>query len=97
MTFRSVVDRLAESGEVFKMEGIMTALAFDIVMKISFDTCLDAQTKGNEALDALKAMTAVYHKERDAANPFTRWKWRQHRLKNRAIVDRKIYVFTLEK
>lgn len=87
MAFRAVVDNLAESGEVFKMEGIVTALAFDIVMKISFGKSLDAQTKGNEALDALKAMTSVYHNERDTMNPFTRWKWRSVRLRNRAILD----------
>ncbi|KAF2744016.1 cytochrome P450 3A30 [Sporormia fimetaria CBS 119925] len=87
MRFHSVVEKLAKSGEVFKMEGIMTALAFDVVLKIAFDIDLDAQTKGSEALDALKAMTGVFHKERDATNPFTRYKWRSVRLKNRAILD----------
>jgi cytochrome P450 len=57
--FRSSLDKLAGSGEVFSMEDLGSKLVFDVIARIVFNFRLNAQTEGSAYLDDLKEMIVL--------------------------------------
>lgn len=57
--FRSKLDQLAATGEVFSMEKIAAKLIFDVIARIVFNFSLHAQTQGCQELEDLHEMIAL--------------------------------------
>jgi cytochrome P450 len=56
MLFRSTLDKLAQTEEVFSMEETSAKLVFDVIARIVFNFPLHAQTKGSSYLEDLRDM-----------------------------------------
>ena len=80
MTFRSILHRLADSGDVFSLDDTCSNLTFDIMGKVIFGQSFDAQTKGSKALRNYHDICHAFSIERDAWNPITARAQRRKRL-----------------
>lgn len=85
MPFRSLLDKLSETREVFSLEDVAAKLVFDIIFRIIFNFPLNAQTDGSQDLDDLRELMAFAESQSDPAvmlNPFARLKiwWRRKKI-----------------
>ncbi|KAF4834954.1 putative sterigmatocystin biosynthesis P450 monooxygenase stcS [Colletotrichum tropicale] len=85
MPFRSLLNKLSETGEVFSLEDVAAKLVFDIIFRIIFNFPLNAQTDGSQDLNDLRELMAFAESQSDPAvmlNPFARLKiwWRRKKI-----------------
>lgn len=73
MKFRGILHKLAESGEVFKLEDYGQRLIFDIIGKATFGESLKAQDNGSEALKYWEEITRTDMVVRQSWNPVKRY------------------------
>ncbi|KAF1813453.1 cytochrome P450 [Eremomyces bilateralis CBS 781.70] len=67
--FRDTLGRLADSGEVFRLEDHTAAAVFDIIGRITFNERLHAQAGGSEYLRNLRVMMANFIATNQTWNP----------------------------
>lgn len=86
--FRSSLERLVTTGEVFSMEDLSAKLVFDIIARTVFNFPLHAQTKDSQELRDLHELVDLVHGEADITIKFNpvlqvqRW-WRRRQLYSR--------------
>lgn len=68
MTFRKILQKKAESGEVFRLEDLTQYLTFDVIGTATFGHSLEAQTKGNVALQHFEDMCRAFMRSRESLN-----------------------------
>ncbi|KAF1842779.1 cytochrome P450, partial [Cucurbitaria berberidis CBS 394.84] len=68
MKFRSILQRKSESGDTFRLEDITQHLTFDVITTATFGHSLDAQTKGNIALQHFEDMCRAFMQTRKSFN-----------------------------
>ncbi|KAM0207741.1 hypothetical protein ACHAPA_011177, partial [Fusarium lateritium] len=84
VVFRSQLERLSTTGEIFSMEEVVSRVVFDIVARVVFDAPLHTQTAGSQEHADFRGLVNLARQETDirvAYNPFIqiprRWKRRQ--------------------
>jgi cytochrome P450 len=84
VVFRSRLERLSATGEIFSMEEVVSKVAFDIVARVVLNAPLRAQTTGSQDHADLRGLVNLARQETDirvAYNPIIqisrRWRRRQ--------------------
>jgi hypothetical protein len=69
MEFRSILHRMAESGEHFRLEELTLRTTFDVIGKATFGHSMNAKSNGSETLEHWETMTRAFAKTRESWNP----------------------------
>jgi cytochrome P450 len=69
MEFRSILHRMAESGQKFSLEEITLRTTFDVIGKATFGHSMNAKSNGSKALEHWDIMTRAFAKTRESWNP----------------------------
>lgn len=84
VVFRSQLEKLSVTGEIFSMEEVVSKVAFDIVARVIFNVPLHAQTTGSQDHADLRGLVSLARQETDirvAYSPIIqiprRWRRRQ--------------------
>jgi cytochrome P450 len=87
MQFRSILHKIAETGEVFRLEDPTQHLTFDVISTATFGRSLDAQTKGSDALVHFENMCRAFMHSRESWNFFSNFFHNRKRDVYRAKLD----------
>ncbi|ORY05690.1 cytochrome P450 [Clohesyomyces aquaticus] len=69
MVFRSILNKLAKTGEVFSLETAVSRMAFDVVSTATFGSSLNSQTKGSAAIRDFNEMCSAFSYQKRGWNP----------------------------